>query len=326
MKNTSNRSVFAQPLRATAWASLCTASLLSLAGCGGGGSDSGTAAPATATPNLTNAVQAKTLAARTAGALFAATDVANAGQLSGAALLNTLTGGFGTRTLGCATGTGSYNLADTDSSGNLSTNDSASFALANCQPYAGSPWRVTGSPRVSLTGGANLGGLSLSLDGVRAEVAFTTNGSLQFAPTYSISGSWNTTLTLSLLGGLSQSTSIPTLSLTLGGGTATFTNVGFGGSRSSITGLTGQVSTSVVGVGLVNGSLSQLSPLTLPTTTGTRFVPHAGTVRITTDSFYLDVTFAANGVVTLSVDNGKNGSVDLTITTSVTELDGLLGG
>jgi hypothetical protein len=305
------------------WAALGALSLFVLAACGGGGSDTG--ASASAGPSLTSDVQAKTVAARTAGALFAASDVANAGQWGGASLLSTLTAGSGIRTLACASGTGNYNWADTDGSGSLSTNDSASFALANCQPYTGSPWRVTGSPRVSLTGGANLGGLSLSLDGVRAEVAFTTNGSLQFAPTYSISGSWNTTLTLSLLGGLSQSTSIPTLALTLGGGTATFTNVGFGGSRSSITGLTGQVSTSVVGVGVVNGSLSQLSPLSLPTTAGTRWVPNAGTVRVTTDSFYLDVTFAANGVVTLSVDNGKDGTVERSITTSVTELDGLLG-
>jgi hypothetical protein len=313
--------LLAQRSRPTAWASLSAISVLSLAACGGGGGDTG----ASAAPSLSSDVQAKTLAARTAGALFAASDMANAGQWGGASLLPSLTGGFGSRSLACASGTGSYNWVDVDASGNLSANDRADFALNNCQPYAGSPWRVSGSPRVSLTGGANLGGLSLSLDGVRADVAFTTNGALQFAPTYSINGSWNTTLTLSLLGGLSQTTTIPALALTLGGGTANFTNVGFGGSRSSITGLTGQVSTNVVGVGVVNGSLSQLSPLSLPTTTGARFVPNAGTVRITTDSFYLDVAFAAGGVVTLSVDNGKDGTVERTITTTVTELDGLLG-
>ncbi len=37
------------------------------------------------------------------------------------------------------------------------------------------------------------------------------------------------------------------------------------------------------------------------------------------------VAFTAGGVVTLTVDNGKDGTVDRTITTSVTELDSLLG-
>ncbi len=318
---------FVSHLQPTVWAGLAAATLLGLAACGGGGSDTGApASPAlNSTAPITNDAHAKTLAARTAGALFAASDVANAGQWGGASLLTTLSAGFGSRSLGCASGTGSFNWIDADASGGLSVNDRADFALANCRPYAGSPWVVSGSPRISLTGGANLGGLSLTADGVRAEVAFTSSGALQFAPTYSLNGSWNTTLTLSLLGGLTQSTSIPSLTLTLGAGTATFSNVGFGGNRSTVTGLTGQVSTSVVGVGVVNGSLSQLSPLTLPTTTGSRWVPNAGTVRITTASDYLDVSFAANGVITLTVDNGKDGTVDRTITTSVTELDSLLG-
>jgi hypothetical protein len=307
-----------------AWARLSATSLFTvftLAACGGGGSDSG----ATAGPSLTSDAQAKSVAARTAGALFAVSDVAQAGQWGGAGLLSSLTAGFGNRALGCASGTGSFNWLDADGSGALSAGDRADFALASCRPSAGSPWVVTGSPRISLTGGSNLGALSLTADGVRADVAFTTSGALQFAPNYSLNGSWNTTLTLSLLGGLTQTSSIPALTLTLGAGTASFSNVSFGGTRSSVTGLTGQVSTNVVGVGVVNGSLSQLGAISLPTSSGTRWVPNAGTVRITTDSFYLDVTFAPAGVITLTVDNGKDGTVDRNITTSITELDSLLG-
>ena len=50
----------------------------------------------------------------------------------------------------------------------------------------------------------------------------------------------------------------------------------------------------------------------------------AGTLTLTATDYSLDVQYGAGGTVTIRVDNGRDGSVDRTMSTTEAELDSLL--
>jgi hypothetical protein len=92
---------------------------------------------------------------------------------------------------------------------------------------------------------------------------------------------------------------------------------------SSLNSASGSFETSVAGIGNVTMALSVKSPLGIDATTN-RFRPSNGTLTLTGSNFSMDVVYGIGGNVTIRVDNGKDGTVDRTVTTTETELDSLL--
>lgn len=92
---------------------------------------------------------------------------------------------------------------------------------------------------------------------------------------------------------------------------------------SSIADAAGSFATTIDGVGSVELVLAVKSPLTIDAST-TRFRPSAGIVTLTSADFSFEVEYGAEDKVTIRVDNGKDGSVDRTVVTTVAALDALL--
>jgi hypothetical protein len=85
----------------------------------------------------------------------------------------------------------------------------------------------------------------------------------------------------------------------------------------------GTFDTSVAGIGAVQLALGVKTALTVDALT-TRFRPQSGTLTLTATNFSVDVQYGAGDVVTLRVDNGKDGTIDAPARPPFAELDSLL--
>jgi hypothetical protein len=301
---------------------------LALAACGGGGGGGdggGGPPPGGQTGTVTTDLQAKLLAARSANALFA---YDNMNSESVVAALAALPIGpalsSGVYAAQCAAGTGSAALTDADGSGTISAGDSVQLAAHACQSNAALPWTLSGDLRVDIASGS----------AVQALLFYGTAGSVRV----------NVTHTGTALGGgrtatggyvleMSKPSDIAPLDQAVTMADLTIAhpdvNLHIVGLRFNVTGstlissATGTFTTSVSGIGDVDLGIAVKSPLTVDSTT-TRFRPSSGTLTVTGATFSVDVEYGAAGVVTLRVDNGKDGSVDRTVATSELELDSLL--
>ena len=300
---------------------------LALAACGGGGGGGGSAPPVAppATSPVSTDLQAKTLAARSANAMFAYDNmnseaiVAALGQLPiGAGF------GSGTTTLACAAGSATVVFNDADASGTVSAGDVATMVASACQPGNGFPWAFGGNVRVGVVGGNN----------VEQHLYFVAAGSAHLSATHAgtalggnrtATGTYSLSVSNSVNGGpTDQTLSMPDLSIAHPNVNLRMTGLSFTVlALSSVAAAAGTFETSVAGVGNVQLALSVKNPLTVDAST-TRFRPSAGTLTLTATDYSLDVQYGTGGTVTIRVDNGRDGSVDRTVSTTEAELDSLL--
>lgn len=307
------------------WLTIGFAAVLAVAGCGGGGGGGGTSsAPPPVTTPVATSLQAKVLAARSANAMFAYDNMNSETQL---AALSPLPIGAGLTTASyavpCASGTGSTAFADADASGTVSAGDATSLTLTACQPTATFAWALTGTVRVAIVSGTNieqhLYNVAPGSAVVRATHAGTALGGSRTA-----TGIYTLATSIAAVGAaFDQVVSMgdftiahPTVNLHITG--LSFTVAG-----GSLAVAAGTFDTSVSGIGAVQLALSVKSPLTIDAST-TRFRPTAGTLTVTASNFSLDIQYGAGGTVTIRVDNGRDGTVDMTVSTTETELDSLL--
>ncbi len=134
-------------------------------------------------------------------------------------------------------------------------------------------------------------------------------------------GQWNSTADTLSVPARSQ-VSFLDATLALGNVVVRFDGVGFV-ADGSISALQGQVSTQVDGLGDVTAQLSLGSALSLDTGKGW-YAPTSGVVKVSTATLVMEVEYGAGGAVTLRVDQGSDGRVDLSVQTSQAELDTLL--
>ena len=331
---------------------------LALAACGGGGSDGGAPPPADPLSGpVTTDLQAKTLAARSIDALFAY-DNMNSETLGAALVPLPVTkaqgprGAFALRVrpnivgddgpgggggggggpvldngpypVACAAGSGTTTFSDVDANHHISAGDYSILAGTACQPSAAFPWALGGSVRVDIVGGTN----------VEQHLFFVSPGSAQLRVTHagtaiggnrSVTGVYTIAVSNSV-DGAPPDQDIAVKDMTIAHPDVNLRLVGLsykvmGSSR--IAAATGRFDTSVAGIGDVQLALAVKSALTVDAAT-TRFRPSAGSVTLSAADFSFDVEYGAGGAVTIRVDNGRDGTVDRTVTTTVAELDSLL--
>lgn len=298
-----------------------------LAACGGGAADgtSGDAAGAAFNRSTWTNAQAKKMVARTVQAIFVADEVATMAHVT--SFLARTTGGvpLANFSAGCASGSGSGTFTDADASGSFSAGDFATYTLAGCTVRTGSRWSFSGNPVATLTGGTDIAGFLAGRAGALAE-RWDANGT-QFAPGHTIHGSWSTRVESGAGGQLvASSTSLDGLVLMLGPVAASFSGVQLAaGNGSALTVLSGRVTTHVEGLGKVAVEVSLLTPSGLPLADDPfRYAPTGGTVRLRAANWWLDVEYGPAGAVTLKLDEGRDGSTELALATTVAELDALL--
>jgi len=311
---------------------ISTATLaIALVACGGDGSgsdsiDSG--APPVAGPVATN-MQARTIVARSINALFAydnlnsETIVQALGQLP----VRTL-GGAGVTgaayPVGCATGTATSTYADADLDTSVSADDLAVLSASNCATGNGFPWVLDGSFSVQLVSGVNVEPHLFAIDQGSAQLRVTHAGA-SIGDGRTATGTYELNVSNSAAGApLDQAVSIGSLTIAHPSVNLQLTGVTYlVAASNSLATATGTFDTSVAGIGIVSTTLSVKRPLTIDSST-TRFRPTSGTVTLTASDFSIDVTYGAAGAVTIQVDNGKDGVVDLTVATTEAALDALL--
>lgn len=329
---------------------------LALAACGGGGDNN--AAPPPPPPaagaTVSTDLQAKTLAARSVNALFAYDNMNS--EAIGAALVPLpvvkaraplrafaqqsrlrplIIGddgpggggpalGSGAYPVACAAGTGTTTFSDIDANQHVSAGDHAVLAGTACQPNAAFPWALGGSVRVDIVGGTN----------IEQHLYFVSIGSAQLRVTHAgtpIGGNRTATgvYTISVsntVDGAPPDQDIAIKDMTIAHPDVSLRMVGVSykvAGSSNITAAAGRFDTTVAGIGNVQLSLGVKSALTIDSST-TRFRPSAGTVTLLGADFSFDVEYGAGGAVTIRVDNGRDGTVDRSVTTTVAELDSLL--
>jgi hypothetical protein len=302
---------------------VCAAALTACGG-GGGGSTPPPAGGGTVNVPVATDLQAKTLAARSADALFAY-DHMNSEVFTLALATLPLGVGFGTGNYGatCQSGSGSIAYNDADASGTISVGDVATLTATACQT-TGTNWLLGGTMPVSVTAGSNVQQhlFALSPGSARLTVAHTGStigGNRTATGGYQINVS-NT------LDGASPDQAITIADLTIAHASANVRMVGVTYTVTASTSLntaSGNFETSVAGIGNVTMALSVKSPLGIDASTS-RFRPSNGTLTLTGSNFSMDVVYGIGGAITIRVDNGKDGTVDRTVTTTETELDSLL--
>ena len=232
--------------------------------------------------------------------------------------------GSGTTALACAAGSATVAFNDADASGTVSAGDVATMIASACQPGNGFPWAFGGSVGVGVVGGNN----------VEQHLYFVAAGSAQLSVTHAgtgiggnrtATGTYSLSVSNSVNGGpANQTLSMPDLSIAHANVNLRITGLSFTVlALSSVAAAAGSFETSVAGVGNVQLALSVKNPLTVDAST-TRFRPSAGTLTLTATDYSLDVQYGAGGTVTIRVDNGRDGSVDRTVSTTEAELDSLL--
>lgn len=321
---------------------------LALTACGGGGSDNN--APSPVGP-VTTDLQAKTLAARSIDAMFAYDNmnsevivsslaplpVVATGMQAGAAAARRqvlITGddggaggpplGSGTYAVPCASGSATTTYQDSDGDNHVSVGDFATLAGTACQPEAGVAWAFGGSVTVEIIGGSN----------VERHLYFVEVGSAQLRVTHAgtpiggqrtANGIYSITVSNTVSGTPpDQTISMADMTIAHPDVNLRMTGLSFQVmASSSIATAAGTFETTIDGIGSVQLALAVKSPLSVDSSTP-RFRPSAGTVTLTASDFSFDVQYGAGGAVTIRVDNGKDGSIDRTVTTTETELDSLL--
>jgi len=303
---------------------LAVLSALLLSACGGGGGAAPSAPPPVTGP-VTTDLQAKTLAARSANAMFAY-DNMNSDAFYSALLLLPVGAGFasGNYTALCSAGSGSVAFSDADANGAVSVGDVATLAASTCQPFAADPWIFNGTVPVRVLGGVNVERHLYLLELGSSQLGVThagtaIGGNRTATGTYSISES-NTVNN----GPFDQTINMANFTIAHANVNLLMTGVSFAVTSSgNLSVAAGSFDTSVAGVGNVQLALSVKTPLTVDSSTG-RFRPSAGTLTLTASNFSFDVEYGAGGTVTIRVDNARDGTVDRTIVTTESELDTLL--
>ena len=295
---------------------------LLLSACGGGG---GATPPAPETGPVTTDLQAKTLAARSANAMFAY-DNMNSDAFYSALFALPVGAGFasGNYAALCSAGSGRIAFNDADASGAVSVGDVATLAASACQPFAQDPWIFSGTVPVSVLGGVNVERHLYLVDVGSAQLGVTHAGT-------AIGGNRTATGTYSILesntvnnGPFDQTINMPNFTIAHANVNLLMTGLSFAVTSSgSLSVAAGSFDTSVAGVGNVQLALSVKTPLTVNSSTG-RFRPSAGSLTLTASNFSFDVEYGAGGTVTIRVDNARDGTVDRTVVTSESELDTLL--
>lgn len=329
---------------------LAGAIALALTACGGGGGGAAPPPPPPVGP-VTTDLQAKTLAARSIDALFAYDNmnseaiVAALAPLPVAAALHAsklgprrhilIAGddggggdppplGSGAYAVGCASGSATTTFSDTDGDNHVSAGDFATLASAACQPEATFPWVFGGSVQVDVTGGTNVERHLYYVEVGSADLRVThagtpIGGGRTVTGVYllSVSNTVNGAPPDQVMSIADMAIAHPDVSLRMTG--LSYTVMG----SSSIAAAAGNFATTIDGIGSVQLALAVKSPLTVDSST-TRFRPSAGTVKLTATDFSFEVEYGAADKVTIRVDNAKDGSVDLTVVTTVAALDALL--
>ena len=282
---------------------------------------------------VTTSQQARTLAARSVNAMLAYDNmngeaiVASVGQLP-------IGPGFasGNYMASCSAGSGTVAFRDADANGAVSVGDVGTMAAHACQrdvaPTSlldlGSHWVFDGTVQVSILGGSNVEQHLYSLAAGSAQLGVNYAGTA-IGDSRTATGTYSLSVSNTVSGGpLDQTIAVPDLTIAHANVNLHVTGLSFSvlGAK-SISAATGTFETSVAGMGSVQLALSVKAPLTVDAST-TRFRPSAGTFTVTARDFSFEVEYGAAGAVTIRVDNGRDGSVDLTVVTTESVLDSLL--
>lgn len=332
---------------------LAGAIALAVTACGGGGD--GPASPPPIVGPVTTDLQARTLAARSIDALFAYDNmnseaiVAALGPLPVAAAplqsnarghrRHALIGGddgggggdddppvlgSGSYPVACATGSATTTFSDTDGDGHVSAGDFATLAGTACQPQADGAWAFSGSVKVDVYGGTNVERHLYYVEVGSADLRVTHAGT-PIGGGRTATGVYLISVSNTVDGAPpDQVISVDDMVIAHADVNLRMTGLSYTVEGSSnIAAAAGNFATSVAGIGSVQLALAVKSPLTVDSST-TRFRPSAGTVTLTAADFSFEVEYGAADKVTIRVDNGKDGSVDLTVVTNVAALDALL--
>ena len=222
----------------------------------------------------------------------------------------------------CMAGEGSFVSTDVDASDSLSAGDHISYSFKACQPTLAAGWVLDGDPVVSVAGGTNV--QRMWFGGEDGQIALKLSGNgMRLGGGTSLAGDWQFDATRTA-GTLSQAVRLDAVTFGSRDLTSQFDGIRFAVANNELHGLTGQVRTSVLGYGDVTAVLSQASMLLLDSTQTLRHAPTAGTVFIDTPAFRMAVVYGEAGAVLLQVDQGRDDTVDLEVTSSVQELDALL--
>ncbi|MGA0611742.1 hypothetical protein [Caldimonas sp. KR1-144] len=285
-----------------------------LSACGGGGDDDDSG-------DSTQALQAKKALARGYGGFRSADEVGFGITDQLLTIIFAIPGGgSATATYTCVGGTGTlvFGYTDQDGSGTLTTGDTATATLNGCA--VGNLVAATGQVSLSVqeaTNAANFylndqaGSLDLLL--TLGNLAFTSVGA-----TYN--GSYRLDQSAATAGGaVTEDVTLAAMAVSAtSGANASYTNVTARNVYTSTTTTTnafsGTVDTTIAGLGNVQYTLSLPQPITA---TGGEF-------RMTSSTQTLTLLLGSGNPVAIDVDNGKNGSVDLEVDSTLTELGSLV--
>jgi hypothetical protein len=287
----------------TATLSACAAAVM--VACGGG--------EANDAPMLT-ANQATTLAANTINAVLWADQAAK--------LVVTNSLGSGSSDAGCMQGQGSVVTQDTDGSGTMTAGDQLAYSFNACQFAEAAGLLYSGEPVLRIAGGQNVEPMWLDREDGQIMLEVATNGMRMGAGT-SLAGSWFYEATR-VASAATEKLHFPSATLGAHDVVIRFEDVRFEVGAEGLINLTGQVKAPLIGYGDITTQLTLKAPLVLDASQYTRYVPTAGTVLLTGSNFVLEVEYGAKGLVTLRLDHGQDGTVDLEVVTSVQALDALL--
>jgi hypothetical protein len=275
----------------------------------------------------TTALQAKKIAARSINAMFLVDDVVWQAIGSESGWLGSVDRAFGARTLPCAAGTGSEDLIDADASATLTTGDLVEYVFADCRPAADSRWVLNGAPVLTMLPGKDSDAVwhgsapgTLAFQVADDALRIMPDGWLALSYQWAMKVTWGPVFTTLV----DQSVAIPQATLSLGAASVSLTGVAFTSDGISLRALQGVVSTAVEDIGSIRASISTPDGLLLSDEPGTRYRPVGGTVRLASAERTIWVDYGADGGVTLRVDDGNDGTIERTVSTSVAELDSLL--